>query len=407
MLRTISLQKIAVIIAFALVSVNLAAGQSPTQEKLLNGLKVLMWSDPSAAKVNLKLRIHSGSAFDPQGKEGAIQLLADSLFPDAATKEFFAEDLGGSLNVVTTYDYIEVDASAKPDSLSTMIETIANAVSNPAIDKDSTAKVRTALQARLKQLEADPAYVADQAAAKRLFGTYPYGRPQMGSTASVEKLTFADVLDQKERFLAADNATMTLSGNFDKASTMRAIRRYFGPWLKADKKVPATFAQPGAPDSKPVEIEFASVQHPISRLLRNAPGRASRNYYPMVLLSQIKKDQRCPDAGIYQAFLLRGLYYESPDTSMPATGGPCPRMTKSNDAGIDGNELDIQKNALISKLGAARDTLWLDVDTYGLGSVDDEIRRAQAVTIGDINALAVAMSAEPVASIVIVPAKPK
>src|SRR5258706_13638309 len=84
----------------------------PRQEKLLNGLKLLMWPDGQANKVWVKIRIHSGSAFDPQGKEGLMKLLADSFFPTAATREFFTDDLGGSLEVVSNYDYIQVNASS-------------------------------------------------------------------------------------------------------------------------------------------------------------------------------------------------------------------------------------------------------------------------------------------------------
>ena len=62
----------------------------PRQEKLLNGLKLLIWNAPDAEKVTIKLRIHSGSAFDPQGNEGVMALLGDALFPNEAQREFFA-----------------------------------------------------------------------------------------------------------------------------------------------------------------------------------------------------------------------------------------------------------------------------------------------------------------------------
>ena len=58
----------------------------PRQEKLLNGLKLLMWPDAKADKVWVKIRIHSGSAFDPQGKEGVMKLLSDSFFPSETVK---------------------------------------------------------------------------------------------------------------------------------------------------------------------------------------------------------------------------------------------------------------------------------------------------------------------------------
>jgi predicted Zn-dependent peptidase len=45
-----------------------AFGQAnPRQERLLNGLKVLMFPNPAADKVSITVRIHSGASFDPQG----------------------------------------------------------------------------------------------------------------------------------------------------------------------------------------------------------------------------------------------------------------------------------------------------------------------------------------------------
>ncbi len=104
---------------------------APREEKLLNGLKLLIWNQPNAEKVSVKIRIHSGSAFDPQNKEGTMALLADSLFPNEPVKEFFREDLGGSLEVTSNFDYIQIDATANSDQFLTMLESLASAVANP------------------------------------------------------------------------------------------------------------------------------------------------------------------------------------------------------------------------------------------------------------------------------------
>src|SRR5262245_10625752 len=86
---------------------------APYEEKLLNGLKVLVWSDPAADQVTLKLRIHAGSAFDPKDNTGVMALLSDIIFPDQQAYEFFKEDLEGSLAVSSNYDYIQITATGK------------------------------------------------------------------------------------------------------------------------------------------------------------------------------------------------------------------------------------------------------------------------------------------------------
>ena len=42
----------------------------PQADQLLNGLRILLWSRPGDQTVVLKLRIHSGAAFDTAGKAG-------------------------------------------------------------------------------------------------------------------------------------------------------------------------------------------------------------------------------------------------------------------------------------------------------------------------------------------------
>jgi predicted Zn-dependent peptidase len=82
------------LVLFAAVSFSPAQttkSSAPRQEKLLNGLKLLMWNEPAADKVSVKIRIHSGAAFDTLNKEGTMALLADVLFPNESVREFFAK----------------------------------------------------------------------------------------------------------------------------------------------------------------------------------------------------------------------------------------------------------------------------------------------------------------------------
>ncbi|HTH52196.1 MAG TPA: insulinase family protein, partial [Pyrinomonadaceae bacterium] len=183
--------KIAFIGLLAILLAATSYAQQPRKESLLNGLKVLVFPDNGSDRVWARIRVHSGSAFDPQGHEGVMKMLSGNIFPNEAAKDYFTDDLGGSLEVRTTYDYIEIDASAKPENLIPMLETLSGAIAAPVIDKDTTTRLREDLLAQLKQLERDPAYIADRTAEARLFGTFPYGRPINGTEGSLKKVDFA------------------------------------------------------------------------------------------------------------------------------------------------------------------------------------------------------------------------
>lgn len=393
----------------------------PRQEKLLNNLKLLTWNEPNSGKVAVKLRIHSGSAFDQLGKEGTMALLADALFPNESQKEFFAEDLGGSLDVTSNFDYIQINATGNSDQFLTIMETLATAVVNPQLTKEITAKVRAARIEKVKELETNPTYIAEQAVAKRLFGNFPYGRAQMGTSQSLAKVDFADLIFAEQRFLTADNATIAVVGNVKPELAYSVARRYFGAWEKADKKVPATFRQPDAPDTKQLEIEIPNAENGLYRSAMMVAARNDRDFYATKILTEIWRSQFCLNAeaksGIssFKPYLLNGVYtismtpvFEAP----PPTGrNPCSFLLLKDGKPVYPaiNPSDFEKaksivngemNQKIASLNDLSD-LWLDADTYKLGSVRDEIQKANGVTLADVQRVAEKLQKQPIVSVLV------
>jgi zinc protease len=397
----------------------------PREEKLLNGAKLLVWNDAKAEKVTIKIRIHSGSAFDPQGKEGTMQLLSDILFPNESARDFFTDDLGGNLEVITNYDYIQINASGNTDKFLTILETLATAVTNPQINKETTGKVRTALLLKVKELEKNPSYVADQAVAKRLFGNFPYGRPQLGSSESVAKIDFADILFADQKFLTADNSTIAITGNVKADFALRATKRLFGGWLKADKKVPATFAQPDKFDPKELLIEMPNLDKSFTTTATNTVGRSDKDYWATQILSKHWRKTYCFNNESsrgdlnYEPHLLRGIYFirsseiltknevnTTPNISM--SSGQCSFFNlmnngKSSYPTITQNEFDTLKQEVIAdfqgKLQPSTNLLdlTLDIETYKLSSVRDELQKLNAVTLADLQRVEENVRKQPVA----------
>ncbi len=396
------------IFAFSLIAcfaTQAAFGQAtPRQEKLLNGLKVLMWSNPSAGKVTVTVRIHSGASFDPQGKEGVMALLADSFFPTPESAGFFKEDLGGDLRITTTYDFIEIEASSRPDEFLTLLEAVSTAVSNPTIDKDTTPKLVAKRLELIKALASDGAYIADRSAANQLFGTFPYGRAAEGTESSVSKLGFADVLDAKQRFLGSDNATIAISGNFDPTLAFRAARRYFGSWLKSDRIPPSTFKRPDAPDTKLATVTTTADTPTLTRFAFRGVARSERDHAASEILTAILADrfqQNTPDAKGFvrnDAYILPGSIVLGMEGPIAETALNLPMLLLSKEIS------DAEFAAARTKAAAARAQIsteqkWLNVDTYKLSSVADDQKAFDGVTLVDVKALAQRLAKNPVVAV--------
>ena len=394
---------------------------APRESRLLNGARLLVWSDPKADKVTVKVRIHSGSAFDPLGKEGTMQLLSDILFPNESTREFFTEDLNGSFEIVTTYDYIQINTTGDPDKFLTILETLAAAITNPQINKETTEKVKAAHLSKVQELEKNPSYVADRTVAKRLLGNFPYGRPQSGSSESLQKIDFADLLLADQKFFTADNATIAVSGNVNSDYALRATKRFLGGWLKADKKFPATFAQPDAPTVNQVKVEMPNLEKTYITTAIDTVGRSDRDFWATQALAKIWKQKYCFNNQnsrfgelTYEPHLLRGIYYlrktQTPAENLPIYSGPCALFGLMVDGKtaletITQAEFDAVKQSILADFQQKTQStsglmdLWLDAETYKLTSVKEDFQKFNSVTLSDVQRVEEKLKKQPTVTV--------
>src|ERR1051325_4765052 len=123
--------------------------KEPDREQLLNGLRVLVWSQPDSPDLLVKLRINSGAAFDLAGKSGQMALLGDLLFPDAATVDFFTEELGGKLDVSVNYDSVTITMVGKAAQFEQVISVLRNGLLSTQFTPEVVTRIR---DARIKTL---------------------------------------------------------------------------------------------------------------------------------------------------------------------------------------------------------------------------------------------------------------
>src|SRR6266446_8820501 len=204
----------------------------PERNRLLNGLRVVLWSRPGDQEVLIKLRIHSGAAFDLAGKAGSMALLGDLLFPDPTTREYFTEEMQGRLNVATDYDSLTITMQGRAREFERIVEILRTALVTTQLTPENVARVREGRITILKETSISSAMLADRAIATRLFGDFPYGRPYGGSVESLERVERADLMLTRDRFLNANNSTLVIIGGIQPNRAMRALRQLLGVWRK-------------------------------------------------------------------------------------------------------------------------------------------------------------------------------
>ena len=215
--------KLFLCIALLVQPISAQAPAEPEREQLLNGLRLLFWLRPGSPDVILKLRINSGAAFDLSGKAGEMALLGDLLFPDAATVDYFTDEMGGKLDVKVTYDSTTITMVGKASELERIVEVLRNALLATQFAPEIITRMRDGRIKLLRDTLIAPAAVADRAIATRLFGDFPYGRPAAGSPEDLARVDRADLMMARDRFVNSNNATLAIIGGVTKARAMRTV----------------------------------------------------------------------------------------------------------------------------------------------------------------------------------------
>ncbi|HWS86196.1 MAG TPA: pitrilysin family protein [Pyrinomonadaceae bacterium] len=381
----------------------------PRREQLLNGLRILMWSRPADQNVLIRLRVHSGAAFDLAGKEGLMATLVDAMF-DQQTRDYVTEELGGRIEVVLGYDAIDITLAGRSTDFDRLLELARNAVTNPQLTPENFERVRAARVKALREKTQTAAAAADLAAAARLFGAYPYGRGTAGTPESLAAAQRGDILLLRERFLNPDNTTLVIVGGFEPKRVMRSMRESFGGWRKSDRAVPATFKLPEPPDERTLVVNRADAAGVELRLALRGFARTDIDSPAAQVIAQVVRArwlaampelrERSAYAG-HDAYRENGIFRMGATLQSPAEAAKALEAARKilNDLSTNAPtaaELDAAKQAAASALGAnvsgdeAAASAWLDEHTYKnkAATADALARAAQALPPGDAQRVA-------------------
>ena len=402
-----TLSTIALICLFTglLPGISRAQGAEPQREQLLNGLRILLISRPGDQNVLLKLRIHSGAAFDTAGKAGTMALLGDILFPDAATHDYFTEEMGGRLEVETDYDAINVTLQGHAADYDRIVDILRAALVTTQITPENVAKVREARIKALAAVQPTAANVANRMIAERLLGNFPYANPSAGEAGSIPRIDRADLMLAREKFLSPNNATLVVTGGVDQRRAMRALRQLLGGWRKSDQLIPASFRQPAQPDPRTLIVNSPGTQTTEVRLATRGLARGDRDYFAANVLAAIAQE-RWQKLGLdskgsffvkQEAHLLPGMFVMGATVDGTAVAKSLENarsvLKSLVDSPVLSSEFEKAKSDTVASMspGLSQDATanaWLDIEAYTLPTINEQTRAWNSVSATDLQRVA-------------------
>jgi zinc protease len=209
-----------------------------------NGLRVILEENHAAPVVAMQVWLGAGAADDAPGQEGTAHVIQHVLRRSiAADRE--AASAGAQTGAWASYDETVVHALIASPFVTDGLRALASAVARPALLPADFEAARAAARDDLRAARTDPQRVAAAAALAAAYAAHPYGRPLLGTEASLAALSLDQLRAAYLRAYGAGGSTLVVVGDFDPMAARAAVAERFGAaaWTRGDRP-PSRPAEP-------------------------------------------------------------------------------------------------------------------------------------------------------------------
>ena len=210
----------------------------PLRRTLSNGVVVLAKETTTTPAVTILVGVRAGAYYDPDGAEGTAALLARVL--DRGTETRSAADIadeldgrGASLSVMAGRHQVTISATCLSEDFSRIFKLVADIIRQPILDGHEVETRRAELMTAILQDEDDPGAVAVDVVMGRLYPHHPYGRRPRGTTATVQRISRADLLTFHQAWFTPEGTTVVVVGDVEPGAVLQAATREFESWASS------------------------------------------------------------------------------------------------------------------------------------------------------------------------------
>ena len=207
----------------------------PTTFALSNGTKVYLLEEHSLPVFSAKLVDQAGSAPNPKDEPGLAVFTARMLTEGTAKRSatLLADDtasIGASLTSTASMDEATVGVDALSNNLDAGFDLLSDVSLHPAFKPEEVERIRAQRLTSILQEGDQPIAAALRVGSKALYGDYPYGYRDIGTTASVKATTRDELAKFWSEHYAPGSAALVLAGDITEADARKLGEQYFGGW---------------------------------------------------------------------------------------------------------------------------------------------------------------------------------
>lgn len=272
----------------ALVAAGLVWATSPSTAGIFepetftldNGLQVVVVPNHRVPVVSHMVWYKVGAADEPAGKSGIAHFLEHLMFKGTKTRapgEFsrIINQIGGSENAFTSYDYTGYYQNVAKDQLGRMMALEADRMANLALlPKDVESEREVILEERRTRTDNDPSSQFGEQITAATYLAYPYRIPVIGWENEMRRLSHDDAIAFYRTWYAPNNAVLVVAGDVTAAEVRSMAETTYGviPAREVPDRIALRGLEPPQRAARRLEMESPRVDQPSWSRRWLAPG---------------------------------------------------------------------------------------------------------------------------------------
>jgi zinc protease len=277
-----------------------------TEYRLGNGLRVLLFPDPTKPTITVNVTYMVGSRHENYGETGMAHLLEHLLFKGTPSHINIPQELtahGARPNGSTWFDrtnYFET-FQASDENLKWALDLESDRMVNSYIAKKDLDSEMTVVRNEFEMGENDPASILEERVLSTAFLWHNYGKSTIGAKADLENVPIDRLQAFYRTYYQPDNAVLLIAGRFDEEKTLALANQAFGKIPKATRPLPTFYTlDPTQDGERSVTLQRVGDVQAIAAAY-HVPSGTDSSAGAVNLLEQILTDT--PSGRLYKALV--------------------------------------------------------------------------------------------------------
>ncbi len=263
-----------------------------------NGLKVLLFPEPSKPTITVNITYLVGSRHEGYGETGMAHLLEHMVFKGTPNHPDIPSELtkhGARPNGTTWLDrtnYFETFA-ATDENLEWALDMEADRMVNSFIAKKDLESEMTVVRNEFERGENDPTSILMERVISTAYLWHNYGKSTIGARADIENVPIERLQAFYKKYYQPDNSVLVVAGKIDVNKTLGLIKKHFEKIANPDRTLaplyPTYTLDPVQDGERSVVLRRVGDVQAVTAAYHVSPG-AHPDYVALDLLSSILTD---------------------------------------------------------------------------------------------------------------------